>query len=339
VTTARGQEAAGDGADRRGPADTLRDELKASRKDLGRFFELSLDMLCVAGTDGYFKTVNPSFCRVLGYAREELLSRPFLDFVHPDDREATVKEINKLSSGRPTFLFENRYRRKDGSYRWFEWMSMPVPEEKIVYAIARDITEHKTMDRRLRTIVESAPVAMILVDPQDRIQLANRMMLEISGYEGDELIGRPAEILIPRSFRQEYALARRKLMAGEKSLRFGAGGNLIALRKGGVEFPVEVVLSSVDLGGPHLLCAVTDITERKKAMERVRKIVEFSPDGILLVDAAGSIRLMNGAAERMFGALRKELLGRPLECLLPERFRHGHSHHRDTFLTEGREPR
>ncbi len=109
-----------------------------------KYFELSLDMLCIAGTDGYFKRVNPAFNRTLGWSTEELLSRSFMDFVHPDDVEATAVEIEKLSQGIPTISFENRYRCADGSYRCLLWTSYPEPETGLLYAIARDITTDRS---------------------------------------------------------------------------------------------------------------------------------------------------------------------------------------------------
>ena len=109
-------------------------------REFQKYFELSLDMLCIAGTDGYFKRVNPAFERTLGWSTEELLSQPFMDFVHPDDVEATAREIEKLSQGIPTISFENRYRCSDGGYRCLLWNSYPQQETGLLYAIARDIT-------------------------------------------------------------------------------------------------------------------------------------------------------------------------------------------------------
>jgi len=115
----------------------------ATEEDLRRLFRLSLDLMCVAGLDGYFKKVNPAFERVLGYDREELLTRQFIEFVHPEDQEATLKEVGNLADGAMTIDFENRYRTQSGDYRWLAWRSAPVVEGGLIYAVARDITDQK----------------------------------------------------------------------------------------------------------------------------------------------------------------------------------------------------
>jgi PAS domain S-box-containing protein len=118
-------------------------ERRRAEEELDRFFTLSLDMLCVAGFDGYFKRLNPAWERVLGYTREELLARPYVDFVHADDRTPTTTAADTLSGGGHVLAFENRYRAKDGTYRWLQWAAVPYPSEQTIYAAARDITERK----------------------------------------------------------------------------------------------------------------------------------------------------------------------------------------------------
>jgi PAS domain S-box-containing protein len=121
-----------------------------TEEEFRRLFDLALDMLCIGGFDGYFKLLNPAWERVLGYTLDELTSRPWLEFVHPEDRDATVREGQNLSGGGTVIRFDNRYRARDGSYRWLSWMATPYPEKQLIYAVARDITETKHAERELR---------------------------------------------------------------------------------------------------------------------------------------------------------------------------------------------
>jgi PAS domain S-box-containing protein len=117
-----------------------------AREDLDRIFTLSRDLIGTANHDYYFTRVNPAFERTLGYRTEELLQRPFLDFVHTDDRAATIAEATRLSGGEETVAFVNRYLCKDGSYRWLEWKAVSVPERDEIYFIARDVTERRAAE-------------------------------------------------------------------------------------------------------------------------------------------------------------------------------------------------
>jgi PAS domain S-box-containing protein len=105
--------------------------------DYSRFFDLSHDPLCVAGTDGYFKVVNRTFTRELGWTSEELTGRPFVEFVHPDDAAATREETAQLGDGLPTIVFSNRYRCKDGTWKRLHWTSFLDPRTSLIYALAR----------------------------------------------------------------------------------------------------------------------------------------------------------------------------------------------------------
>lgn len=117
-----------------------------SFNDLKHFFDLALDLLCVAGLDGYFKYLNPAWTQDLGWTLEELKSRPFIDFVHPDDRVSTEAELRKLTQGMTTNLFENRYRHRDGGYRVLQWNASPGPINGRIYATARDITRQQLLE-------------------------------------------------------------------------------------------------------------------------------------------------------------------------------------------------
>jgi PAS domain S-box-containing protein len=118
------------------------------------FFEHSLDLLCVAGLDGYFKRVNPAWTNRLGWTVQELTAAPFLDFVHPDDRTASTTEIARLAAGAPTILFENRYRHQDGSYLWLQWNARLAPEHRLIYATARDVSRQNWLEREILEIAD-----------------------------------------------------------------------------------------------------------------------------------------------------------------------------------------
>jgi PAS domain S-box-containing protein len=123
---------------------------KRNRAERERFFELSLDMVCIAGFDGYFKQLNPAFEQVLGYTAEELLAKPWTKFVHPDDLQKTIDEGEKLAEGVRTLYFENRYLCNDGKYKWLAWKAVPVVESRLIYAVARDMTAEREAEELLR---------------------------------------------------------------------------------------------------------------------------------------------------------------------------------------------
>jgi PAS domain S-box-containing protein len=119
----------------------------AAERDRDRFFNLSIDLLAIANFDGYFLRLNPAWEKVLGFSNTELMAQPFIDFVHPDDLASTVAAAQGISTGAAVVEFENRYRCKDGSYRWLLWNSMPDTEQNVMYAIAHDITDRKQAEQ------------------------------------------------------------------------------------------------------------------------------------------------------------------------------------------------
>ena len=141
----------------------LRHDVEAELKRSSRYFELSRDLVCTAGFDGYFKQINAAWTDALGWTEAELHSRPLVEFVHDDDRARTEEETAGLRAGGVTIDFVNRFATKDGGWRWIEWSSMAIVEEELIYASARDVTQRKVIeaalersDHRTRQIVENA---------------------------------------------------------------------------------------------------------------------------------------------------------------------------------------
>lgn len=123
-----------------------------------RFFELSIDLLCVLGFDGVFRRLNPAWEATLGFRREELIARPFIEFVHPDDRARTLARNGAVRAGDLNRGFENRYLSKDRGPRWLRWTSRPDPANQVIYGIARDITAEKEAAAELTTLRALLPI-------------------------------------------------------------------------------------------------------------------------------------------------------------------------------------
>ena len=169
---------------------------RRAQREVERIFEMSIDMICVGDFDGRFKAVNPAFERTLGYSTGELLARPFVDFVHPDDRQRSSEIFAAVLSGHEINGFENRYLCKDGSERWLQWSARAVPHERVVHAIARDVTESRRITgeqaalRRVATLVAQAvPLDEIFnaVTQEGGILLAGDYA-GLARFDGDEVV-------------------------------------------------------------------------------------------------------------------------------------------------------
>jgi len=161
-------------------------EEKRAQNELSRFFTMSLDLLCICGFDGYFKRLNPSFQRVLGHSEAALMAEPFINFVHPSDREGTLAEFSKVERGEVITGYENRYRCADGSYKWLQWASMPTTETRTVYAAARETTKQHLAEQQLREALQMKADFVSFVTHQLRTPLAGiKWMLELSAEAAD----------------------------------------------------------------------------------------------------------------------------------------------------------
>ncbi len=132
---------------------------KEAEEERDRFFTLSRDVLCIAGFDGYLRRLNPAWERMFGFTEQELLSEPYLSFIHPDDVESTIAELKRMLGGGETLSFEVRFRCKDGSYRWTLWNATPFLESSIFYATGRDITERKLAEISVQLAKDAAEAA------------------------------------------------------------------------------------------------------------------------------------------------------------------------------------
>lgn len=231
-----------------------------------RFFDLSSDMLCTAGIDGYMKRVNASWERVLGFTAAEMCAEPFLSFVHPDDQQATIDATSHLSQGQPVIAFVNRYRSKDGAYRWIEWMSAYDSAQELIYAVARDITNRVQMEEELRifkALVDNAPDGVAVARPDGTfvyLNPAQRKLLQWEEQPGSTMF----EAFAPEDHNRIAHVAAQVARGGAWQ------GELITQRRDGTHFPGLISAFAINdqTGNVMALAAINrDISVIKQAEE------------------------------------------------------------------------
>jgi len=251
--------------------------LREKSGELERYFTNSLDLLCIADTEGYFRRLNPEWEKTLGYSLAELKGRIFLDFVHPDDLPSTLSAIAQLAEREEVLSFVNRYRHKDGSYRWIEWRSYPVG--KLIYAAARDITERVLTEQALReseerfaTLFRKSPEALVLTSLADnKIMDVNEGFVEVTGYSREEVLEEPLDEIgmwaDPEARGRFLAQLRRDGGVRDFEARFNHKSG--SIRIGAVSAHVISIR-----GKEHLLSAFHDITARRRAEDEIRDLNE-----------------------------------------------------------------
>ena len=259
-----------------------------------RFMNLSADMFCIAGFDRFFKSVNPSWEEALGFTSQELMAKPYTEFIHPDDREDTVAEASRIQAPGPTCIaFENRYICKDGSYRWFSWNAVSVPDQKLTYAVARDITRRRQVEEALRKSEEHLRLlvdgvrdyAIFMLDPSGQVASWNQGAERIKGYKANEIIGRHFSCFYPPEDLQN-GKPERELQKAIAEGHYAEEGWRI--RKDGSRFWAHVVITALrdNTGKLRGFSKVTrDVTEQRRAEELLRE----SEQRLTLASTSGEV--------------------------------------------------
>lgn len=225
------------------------------------FFKYSMDMCVMAGYDGYFKHANPAFCAMMGLSEEELLSRPFLEFVHPEDVVNVEGALKNLAAGHPAFLVKVRLLGDGGIPREFQWSAYADMTSGLLVAIARDNSTTYLESHRIKVLMDSSPTAVFLVEKNGAITYCNHLAEKTFGYERNELIGKPIEMLVPSSHRKRHHAYRSAYMEKPLLRPMGLLQNLVGLQKDGTEFPIDVGLNPLWVErGEIIICSVVDVS-------------------------------------------------------------------------------
>ena len=271
---------------------------------------------------GYFTYCNPALSSILGFSSEEFLTRPFIEFIHPDDRQSTINEVEKQLKGSPLARFENRYICKNGSYKWLEWRATAADEKEVIYAAATDITERKRMEEELRlhaAMMDNVAEGVYLIGLDDLlIKWTNEKFARMFGYGSGEMVGKHVDIVNAPT---EKTPTETRISIVDVLKETGEWhGEVRNIKRDGTHFWCYAHVSLFDHPeyGKVIVSAHADITERKRAEdalreseEKFRSIAEQSEDGIVLVDEQGTIIEWNPGQERIAGLSRAEVLGRP----------------------------
>jgi protein-histidine pros-kinase len=281
--------------------------------------------------------------QVFGHPRDEAIGRSLVDLVVPEalreeeSRRIAAAEQDGVAS------FEAVRVRKDGSPVYVDVTMRAVtgPDRAVRHiaismkdvSLLKYVREAEVVGARFGGLLDAAPDAMLLVNADGRIVLANGEAERLLGYMRDEFIGRPIEVLVPERFRAAHPSHRAGYLADPRTRSMGAGLDLAARRKDGSEFPAEISLSQVLVAeGAYTSAAVRDVSLRRRVEDTFRGLLEAAPDAIVIVDRSGRITIVNAQAERLFGYQRSEMIGQPVEMLVPRRYREAHPAHRTGYF-------
>lgn len=320
--------------------------LGESEQRLQTVIENLSEGVIVSDLNGQLLNWNRAALEIHGFASldECLLKLPeFANIFELSDLTGAVLDIAqwplpRIIRGETLRNVEVRIRRLNSEWsRVFNYGGSIVREAsgKLAAVVTMsDITERKRAEERFRLVVEASPSAMIMVNDRGLISLVNTQTEQLFGYTRTELLGTRMKMLVPERYRATHPDLRAAFFEHPSARAMGAGRNLFGLRKDGVEVPIEIGLNPIQTDeGAFVLASIIDITERKRDEERIRLVVEASPNAMIMANNQGEITLVNKQVENLFGYTRNELLRQPIEILVPERYRASHPGHRQSFFS------
>jgi two-component system cell cycle sensor histidine kinase/response regulator CckA len=242
------------------------------------FFDLSLDLLTIAGSDGYFRRLNPAWERILGYPLAQLYAMSWTELVHAEDQARTMAEYRRADKS-GTMFFENRYRHRDGSYRWLDWSAIRLPDDQGYFAVARDVTERRAEQERLRAseayrtaVHEASTDAIVAMTADGRVLDFNAAAERAYGFRAEQVVGTsfPAFAVPPDRRAAFQADLARYGKADGRIVEFRV--EQVGLRADGSRFPLELTVTRLE-GGPAVYAAfIRDLTDAKRGDEERRSL-------------------------------------------------------------------
>lgn len=312
------------------------EELRTSQKIFATIFYKSPAMNVISdAATSQFIDINDSYAHFFGFRKEEVIGKTAQELgilANPDERAKLLQELTTYGSVKDKAI---KLRLKDGQVRWvsINMDCLMLNGRQCYISTMSDITNVKKGEEKFRNLLEVAPDAVIIVDKKGLIKLINAQTELMFGYNREELLEQQLEMLIPARFRATHPHYRDKFFESPRTRGMGIGLELYGLKKNGEEFPVEISLSPLETEeGMLVSAAIRDISERKKAEEKFRNLLESAPDAIIIVNEQGIIQLVNVQTEQLFGYLRGEIIGQPVELLMPFRFNKPHKVHREEFF-------
>ena len=307
--------------------------------DAGPLLDDFADALIAISSDGTILSWNRGAEEVFGFTRAEVLGQSVVDLIVAPEHRAEEQRLIKTAVERGLAAFESVRKRKDGSTIYVDVSMRAVTDGSgaIQYMAVsqKDVTHFKylreaaVVEAKFRGLLEASPDAMVMVNSDGRIVLLNSQTAKFFCYQRDELLGRPIELLVPDWSRSAHHSHRASRLEDPKTRPIGADAELFGRRKDGSEFPAEINLSLVTTDdATYTTAAVRDVTDRRKVEAKFRGFLEAAPDAVVIVNDGDRIVLVNSQTERLFGYPRSDLIGEPVELLIPERFRQHHPEYR-----------
>ena len=299
-------------------------EKKRFQKERDMLFDTSVDLLSISSFDGYFKSINQAWIKTLGWTEEELFAKPWIDFVYPEDKEKTFEKAHEFQDGKAAISFNNRYVTKSGEYRWLSWNAIPMPEEKLIFAVARDITNEVQTLHQLefqknlnQSVFDTAEVGLCVTNEEGYFTQVNEAYCRIYGYSPKKLIGERLTKLLPKDQHESALQVNREMMNGNLTMAprtwkvIDSEGNYLDILVSAKVFEVNKE--------KYQITSILDVTnmkkiqrELKRSREQLENITDNLPGAIIRykqnADGTSSLTYVSKGAKKIWGISPEDVI-------------------------------